>query len=395
MSFVIFFLILSSLVLIHEFGHFFVAKRSGVKVHEFGLGLPPKLFGKKFGETEYTYNLLPIGGFVRIEGEDPDEKVSEPKRSFQNKSVRVRLSILLAGIFMNTVLAIGLFYAYFIFNGFISNPLISFSDYKFIGGNVVEVNTMVSDVANDQVKDKIYVGDIIFNAKTDTSSMNTLDTVSIKMASKSERVKDIASVNLQDFQNFINTSDGDVDIYLYNVQTDEAKQVTITPVYNEELDRKVVGVLLGSVFYLDYSESNVSKALSGVYHSYNILGYSMSTFASIISYSFETKDVSVVSQGVSGPVGIFSVVDGVLKSGSPNIFWIIIDLTALLSLSLAFMNLLPIPALDGGRAVFILIEGITKKKVNPAIEGQLHKFGMLFLLALLALITFKDVLQFF
>ncbi|PIR43461.1 hypothetical protein COV24_02560 [candidate division WWE3 bacterium CG10_big_fil_rev_8_21_14_0_10_32_10] len=395
MTFIIFFLTLSTLILIHELGHFTAAKMNGVKVHEFGLGLPPKIFGKKYGETEYTLNWLPIGGFVRIEGEDPAEKVADPKRSFQNKRVTVRMIILLAGVFMNFFLAVVLFYLFFLFNGFVSSPMVKFTNYSFVGANVKNVETVISGIAGDNIKEKVYPGDTIFNASYDSINLNDYVISEFSTHEKQKNVSILSSVKLKDFQSFIDKSEGPVKIYLYNVQTQESRTITVTPSYDERLKRKIIGVYLGSVFYLDYNKSFYTKTFSGFIHSYNILVYSGQTFSNLISYSFATKNIAPVSEGVSGPVGIFSVIQGVLASKSPNIIWILLDLVALLSLSLAFMNMLPIPALDGGRALFVFIEGVTRKKINPVIESEIHKYGMIFLLVLLAIITFKDVLNLF
>src|SRR4030065_637101 len=106
LTFFVFILILSVLVLVHEFGHFIVAKRNGIKVEEFGLGIPPKLWGKKIGETLYSINLLPFGGFVRLHGESGEDKLQKPKRAFLGKSKKVRVAIVTAGVVMNFVLAL-------------------------------------------------------------------------------------------------------------------------------------------------------------------------------------------------------------------------------------------------------------------------------------------------
>ncbi|NCT55297.1 hypothetical protein GW755_00465 [bacterium] len=395
MTIIIFFLILSGLILIHEFGHFFVAKKSGVKVHEFGLGLPPKIFGKKYGDTEYTLNWLPIGGFVRIEGEDPSEKVVDPKHSFQNKSPKTRLFILLAGILMNTFLAVFLFFTYFLANNFTSSPIVKITDFNFVGAKVLNVETVVSQVKNDALKDKIEPGDVVYNVLDGDRSLTGLKLSDLNKQPKNVIAQNLSGIRLTDFQDFVDKSEGELTVNLYNVQTGKFKDIVTTPTYNEEVGRKLLGVYLGSLVYLDYNQNIFTKASSGFLQSYNVMGYSLKAFSEIISYSFKTRDASVVSSGVSGPVGIFSIIQSVLKSGSISVVWTLIDLTAVLSLSLAFMNLLPIPALDGGRAVFVLVESITKKPVNPVIEGQIHKFGMVFLLLLLALITLKDVINLF
>lgn len=395
-TFIIFFLILSSLILVHEAGHFFAAKRSGIKVHEFGLGLPPKIWGKKYGETEYTLNWLPIGGFVKIEGEDPSEPIKDKKHNFQTKSPLTKLFVLLAGIIMNVVLAIVLYYFYFLFNNFLSNPLILFTNYNFVGANTLQLQTTVSGFSDETpLKDQLVSGDVIVNVIDDGKSLNDNTVTNLSVLNKNEIAKEASNIQIQNFQQFIDESQGDIDLVVYNIQTNKVKEVVANPQFNDELQRKVLGLYLGSVVYLDYGSTTLSKVLSAPMHSINVIGYSMSSFSKLISLSFETKDIEVISSGVSGPVGIFSVVQAILSSNTIGVFWVLIDLTALISLSLAFMNILPIPALDGGRAVFVLFEGLTKKKVDPVVEGQIHKFGMIFLLLLLAIITLKDFINLF
>ncbi len=391
LSLFVFFIILSSLILIHEFGHFYVAKKSGVKVYEFGLGLPPKIFGKKIGETEYTLNLLPIGGFVRIEGEDPHDPVKDKKHNFQFKPAKVRLAILLAGVFMNTILGILLFYAFFLFNGFISNPIVEFTDFNFILAKKHRVQTVITGVTKDELKEKITPGDVVVNAYRGKENLTNINEKDLLKSSPAQTVTYLSQLKVKDFQNFVNQSDEPLVLLLYNLQTKRTHQELVTPEYSEKYKRNLIGLGLDSVLFLDYSYGFFPKTFSGLAHAYNILGYSMKAFGELIYKSFAKRDVTIVSSGVSGPVGIYSVVSVVLKSNAPSIFWTLVDLTALLSLSLAFMNLLPIPALDGGRAIFVLYEALTKKKINPKVESWMHRLGMAFLILLLVLITLKDV----
>ena len=116
-SILIFLIALSILILVHEFGHYWVAKRSGILVEEFGIGYPPRIFGKKIGETIYSINLLPFGGFVRLHGEMEEEGITNPKRAFLNKSKKVRASVVLAGVVMNFLLAIVAFAIVYSFTG--------------------------------------------------------------------------------------------------------------------------------------------------------------------------------------------------------------------------------------------------------------------------------------
>jgi len=395
LTFLVFFLILSTLVLIHEAGHFFAAKWSGVKVHEFGLGLPPKLFGKKFSKngTEYTFNALPIGGFVRLEGEDPSDK-SKKSDNFNNKKPLTRLFILCAGVLMNLILAIVIYYIFFAFNNYISNPIVNITEFDFKGAQQLKVDTFVSDVTNEEIKDKVKQGDTIVYVKYLKRDKVVLGQEPILNAGRQELIKQVSNIKTQDFIDAVNNSTGEIELGLLNIQNSQFKKVQVTPKFNEEVKRNVIGVSLspGGVTYLDYSKNKLFSAFN---HSYNTLAFSFKALGEIFKVSIANKDVQPISQSVSGPVGIFVMVGIVLKIGGIAVLWTLLDLMAMFSLSLALMNILPIPALDGGRCVFVLYELITGKKPNAKFESTAHKFGMIFLLSLILLITFKDVFQFF
>lgn len=366
-TFLVFMLILSVLVLIHEFGHFFVARKNGVKIEEFGFGLPPKLFGKKYGETEYSLNLLPFGGFVRLLGEE-DLKSSEDPRNFMSKAPLRRAAILVAGVFMNILLAFALYYVFFISNGFKSLTIPLFFDYNFRFGNQTAINTVVTATQEDSpaVSTGIERGEAIIE------------------------VNGVPVYNVTDVRREVNKSQGDeLRILLMDVRSvnQDLRTVSITPDINED-GQALLGVLLSKAVTLDYSRT---KLLSAPMHSYNMLAYTKSTFSKLISMSFEEKSVEPVSSSVSGPVGIFSVVGSILNNQGKDAVLGLIDLTAMLSLSLAFLNILPFPALDGGRLLFIGIEVLRGKPISASTEAVLHKWGMLLLLLFLVLVTFKDI----
>lgn len=367
---------MSVLVLIHEFGHFYSAKKLGVLVEEFGFGLPPKIIGKKFGETEYTLNWLPFGGFVKLFGEDElmdIEKAKNNPRNYLSKKPWQRLIILLAGVFMNLVLAIFLYFVFFIFNSFQSYTLPLFFDYQFKYGEKNYINTVVTGLEENGPADAAGVipGEAI--VEINGAQVYTVDEVRDALSQipdgKNAKVLlvDMTKIN-KDF-----------------------RTLEIEPMYSDE-GTKVIGVLLSKAVTLDYSKTPYKSAFM---HTYNVFGYSISTLGQLIGMSVEEKDIAPVSQSVSGPVGIFSIVGSILEYPGREAVMKIIDLTALLSVSLAFINLLPFPALDGGRALFLLPEMLTGKMLSPKIEGYIHRVGMLVLLGLIILVTFKDVLTFF
>lgn len=368
---IIFILILSILVLIHELGHFYAAKKAGVTVEEFGFGLPPKIFGKKIGETLYTLNLLPFGGFVKLLGEDAEsDEASENTKlnpnSFASKSPMWRAVIISAGVFMNLVLAIVLYYSFFISTGFKTFNMPQFFNYNFRFGTQNEISTVVMSIKPDSpATDKIEAGQAIIEInETPVYNLNDIKTALADKAGQeiSMLLLDVRSINR------------------------DISSITIVP-EKDENGAGVVGVYVGKSVQLSYENS---KVLSGPMHAYNMLAYSGSTLSNLVKQSFAQKDITPVSSSVAGPVGIFSVVGSIVDDG-PNPVLGIIDFVALLSLTLALLNILPFPALDGGRLVFIAIEAITKRPVSHKVETAIHKFGMLLLLSLLVLVTIRDI----
>ena len=154
-----------------------------------------------------------------------------------------------------------------------------------------------------------------------------------------------------------------------------------------------MGVGLSKAVTLSYQGNQ--SVFAGFLHAYNIMTYSASTFGSIIKDSVKERDPALVSSSVSGPIGIFSVVGSILDYGGKEALLGLMDLTAILSLSLAFLNIMPFPALDGGRLVFVVYEAITRKKPSQRTEIALHKWGMILLLLLIALVTLKDITTIF
>jgi len=361
-------------VIIHELGHFFVAKWRKVKVEEFGFGLPPKLFGKTKGETEYTFNLLPFGGFVRLLGEEELEDSADP-RNFMSKSPMQRAVILVAGVFMNVLLAAFLYYVFFFSTGFKSMTIPLFFDYEFKYGDSSSINTVVTSFVEDSAAD-------------------------VSGVERGEAIIEIDGVpvyNAEDVRTQLKEKSGvEVRLLLMDIRNFDRELRTLTAIPQENDDGTgVLGVLLAKAVTLDYS-SGRNKILSGPMHSYNVLAYSSFTLKELVKNSFETKSIAPVSASVSGPVGIYSVVGGILDYDSKMALLGIVDLAALLSLSLALLNALPFPALDGGRLLFVVIEVIRGgRKVSPKVEATVHKWGMIFLLALIVLVTFKDFRTFF
>ena len=378
MSIIVFILILSGLVVIHEFGHFIVSKLNGITVEEFGIGYPPRVFGKQFGETLYSINLLPFGGFVKIAGSDIEDDEDESKYlhdpdSFVNKTAWQKAKVIGAGAFMNLILAIILFYLFLGFNNFRSFYIPMFFEHDFKLGNPNYIDTVVFDMTEDSgaTNAGIEAGEAI--VEIDGAEVFNIDDVRNAVSGKVGQEVEVKVVDIK------------------NRDYDKYRVIKVVPTVGDNGDA-VLGVYLGSSVSISY-DSKLERILSGPMHSYNMLSYSLSTLGKIIGVSFRTKDISPVSQSVAGPVGIYNVFDSVIKYGGSKVLLGMVDTVALVSLGFAITNILPFPALDGGRLVFIAIEGLTKKRVSVRVEAGIHRVGMMLLLALVVLITIKDIFR--
>lgn len=371
----VFLIILSILIFIHELGHFATAKKFGVRVEEFGFGIPPRIWGKKIGETIYSLNLLPFGGFVRVSGEDPASSDALDTHSFANKHWSKRLTILLAGVFMNIFLAVFIYYVFLFSNGFRTSTLPLISDYDFKFGRVERLDTVIFGFEQGSAAEQAGIknGEAIL-------SINAIPVTDVTDVRRTVR----------------NKAGSEVRVTLLDVTKSKpsVREVIVVPTSDSE-GNGFLGVALSSAVNIYYGDSLPSIVTSGFQHSFNVLGYSSSTFSQLVSASISEQTLEPVSAGVAGPVGIYSIVGAILDYSGRDAVLSLLDFMAVLSLSLAFINILPIPALDGGRAMFVVFEAVTRKKVSPKLESNVHKWGMLGLITLAILITMKDVVNLF
>lgn len=365
LAIIIFIIILSVLVMIHEFGHFIMAKRAGIEVEEFGYGLPPRIWGKKIGKTIYSINWLPFGGFVRLKGEDPTDVHKNDKDSFWVKTPLQRTSVIVAGVFMNFLLAVVIFYVALFMLGFKVNlPLLVDHDFKFVNESRQVWITGIVDGSPAQ-QAGIEAGDSIVGANGENiDSIDKLESV-IRSSENKE-----------------------INFTVENSATNVRRDVKATPKFSDKLNAPAIGVGLGELASLKY-ETPTQKLFAGFIHSYNTLDYSMRVFAQLIRTSIRERNISAVSEGVSGPVGIAAVTSQAVALGPSSV----LQLAALLSLNLAFLNILPIPALDGGRFFFLLVEVITRKRTHPKLEKWVHTIGFAVLIGLILLITYNDIIR--
>lgn len=343
------------LVIIHELGHFLLAKKFGIKVEEFGFGLPPRVWGKKIGETLYSINWIPYGGFVKLLGEDEvDSKVLKNPRSFASQNVWKRIAVVIGGVLMNLFLAWIIFYTVLIFQNFrIIYPVLD--PGIFIGFMEKDFPAMESG---------IKIGDRVL--EIDGKKL----------------------VSLEDGKKLIQEKKGEpVEIKVTGIEGENERILSIKPKLAEN-GNFLIGVAFSQIPFKQY-ETFSEKLFSGISYSYDLTRITFlglgKTFGNLFSGDFAT-----VSQNVSGPVGIATVTNNILSSGIQAILpylWFV----GILSLTLFIFNLLPIPALDGGRLFFLLIEGLTGKKVKAEVEKVIHTVGFVLLLSMAVLITYSDI----
>lgn len=250
-------------------------------------------------------------------------------------------------------------------------PLLS--DYKFIGVN--QTNTT-----------EVVISAIAKNSPAEKEGLKALTKV---VAVNGEKIKDS-----KEFINIVNLNKGkEIEIAWSNLQTNQIHKTKVTPRVNPPKNEGALGVGLFSLStaVLNY-ETPMQKIFSGIVHPVNLMSYNLNVMGNLIKVSFERKTTAPLSAGVSGPVGIASLTGSILEiENLKEKIMGLLNLAGILSISLAFFNILPIPALDGGRLFFILIEAFTGRKVNQRFESLAHSFGMVILLGLMLLITFKDI----
>lgn len=365
MTILLFFAVLFVLILVHEWGHFIVAKKNGIRVDEFGIGFPPKLFGIKKGETEYTFNLLPIGGFVKIYGENAEDAASDAKdggdisRSFIAKSKWVQSAVLIAGVTMNVLFAWLLFSLVFAFGV----PTSVAEDEASESARLVVSQVLPDGPAHEAV---LPVGAEIVGL----SSGDAVDT----------------TLHPSTFSAF--TADhGDTALNITYKIGGQEQSVSIQPergIIPDDPNRPAIGVSLALV------ETVRKPAHIAVYDGFfaTISGLKNITIglSTLIAQSFKgTADFSQVA----GPIGIVGLVGDAAEFG----FSSLLMFTAFISLNLAVINMLPFPALDGGRLLFVAIETITRRPINPVWVARLNAAGFALLILLMVVVSYNDILR--
>ncbi|MGI6113742.1 MAG: RIP metalloprotease RseP [Mahellales bacterium] len=322
---------LGILIIFHELGHFITAKRVGIKVEEFAIGMGPKILSFKKGETAYSLRILPIGGYVKMMGEDTK---SDDKRAFNNQKVWKRFTVLSAGSIMNFILAV-IFITIIVYNvGVVASPL--------------EI-------------EKVYE-----NTPAQRAGLRANDKIISVEGTRVDTVNQL--------EQLINENRGD-SIEIKVLRDNKERDIILT------LEPRATGQPMLS---FKIEKVSVFQAIGqGVKQVISIIRLMIVTLVMLIRDLFAGQAV----EGVMGPVGIIGEIGKAAKQGMLQLLW----LGALLSINLGIINLVPFPALDGSRLVFLLVEGARGKPIDQDKEGLIHFAGFIILIALMIFITYNDI----
>lgn len=355
LTIIAFILIIAFLVLVHELGHFFAAKKAGMDIEEFGLGFPPTLLKKTINGTKYALNLIPLGGYVTIKGQDGD-KLDDPG-SFGSKPVWKRIIVILAGVSMNIIAGWLIFIALFA----VSAPVEI--DETIPKKYILEQNIVISEIIEDSPAQiaGLEPGDEII-------TINSAQALSIDM-----------------FQNTVkDAQDNEVKVSINRFG--KQKDLLIKPVIMPDIapDRHVIGIALVNMGTVRYPIH--LAAVAGSEAAYGYITRIGMAFAKIIKGAFIGEGL----KGIGGPVAIVVATNDMLDLG----FARVLIFTAILSFNLVILNILPFPALDGGRLIFLAVEAIRGKPSKQEVEAWFHRIGFLLLILLAIFITYRDIARF-
>ncbi len=362
MTILLFVLVLVALIVVHEFGHFVVAKLSGMRVDEFGIGYPPKAWGKKFGETEYTLNWLPFGGFVKIHGEDPQEGADPDPRAFSSKPRILQALVLLAGIGMNLLFAWVLL-----------STTLALGTTRALSAEEVtrapDAQLAIASVlpGSPAAKAGLVPGDIILSSEGPGGSY--------------------AGPDPKLFTSFVAEEGASLPIVLSIRHGDGMRTASVTPatgVIATNPERLALGIGLATIGTVKVPL--LEAPFVGAQLTWQL---TKDTAVALVHFFGSIATFTADLSQVAGPVGIAGAVGTASSDGIASL----LALTALISINLALINLLPIPALDGGRLFFVIIEAVTRKPIKPSFANAVNTIGFGLLILLMVVVTASDIFK--
>lgn len=364
MTVIIFLVVLAVLIFVHEFGHFLFARLNKIRVDEFKIGFGPRLFSWTRGETNYGVNLIPFGGYVKIFGENPDEESMngpEKARSFVHKNRWRQASVLIAGVLFNFLFA-WLLYC-ILFTSGVTIAKDSFPQYaEQKSDSRIIISNFVGDSAAQEAG--LRRTDVIKNVRTGSGGIAdnlTVDTIRSMIASSSGQVLSFE----------IERSGDDM-------------VIPVTPKFNVETKSYVAGIYMEDVVTLKLPV--VTAVIQSTKYTPE---YTWITAQALYGFFADIFQGEADFSEVSGPVGIAGIVGDAYDNGLNQLLLI----TAIISINLAVINLIPFPALDGGRILFVAIEGIIRRRIPVSVANTLNAIGFTLLMILIVLVTYKDIVK--
>ena len=361
---IIFLIVLAILIFVHELGHFLFARACGIRVDEFKIGFGPKIFAWKKGETQYGLNLIPFGGYVKIFGENPDEESttgSDSKRSFVNQNRWKQALVLVAGILFNFIFAWILYVIVFCTG--VTATTDSFAQY--------------SDRFQNE---RIMVTGISANSPADKAGIVTGDVIKSIVASSTAGAN-VSKQTIADIQKVTNSSSS-VPVTVDIVRGGILKEFKVVPTAGIVPGKFGIGVAMSDVvdFHLSFFYSIIGGfRYTGIMIKETVVG--LYTFiANIFQGTANFADVA-------GPVGIAGIVGDAAHLG----FRYLVTIMALISINLGVINLIPFPALDGGRILFVGIEGAIRRRIDSKFFNIVNTVGFVLLMILMVVVTYKDI----
>lgn len=353
---IIFIIVLAVLIFVHELGHFLFARWSGIRVDAFKIGFGPKLFAWKRGETEYGVNAIPFGGYVKIFGENPDDESAhgpDAARSFVNKPRWKQVAVLAAGVLFNFI------FAWILYSG------------VFMAG-VTATPDGFGQYAKDFSNPRIMITQVSPNSPAEKAGLKEGDVIQSLNGS---------ALDLEAIQNEINGSRG-APISLSFTRGSAASTTSIVAVTGVVPDKYAIGIAMDSVVTLKLPF--FAAIWQGLKYTWFMIGQTVTGLITFVGNLFHG---SAALSDVSGPVGIAGIVGSAAELG----FQYLVMITALISINLGVINLIPFPALDGGRILFVAIEGVIRRRISPRFTNTVNLIGFALLMLLMVAVTFNDV----
>lgn len=358
LTIIVFIFVLGLLIIAHEFGHFIVAKITGIKVEEFAFGFPPTIWKKKKGDTTYMINSLPLGGYVKMLGEEESVK---DKRSYSSQPARKKIFVVVAGVIMNLVLAWVLLSI-----GFAIGMAPILSEPSQIDGKII--------------KNSIIVADVLAGSPADKAGLKVEDQIEYFIAADGTKSTIVVG---QDLTNFTTSHKNQtISIFIKRAEVESTLNAKLSDDATQPLGVSSVNNTIVRVPWYH-------APIAGAIETGKVFKL---TYDFLLGFFKQLFTTGQVQKDVGGPVAIYVYTGIAVKIG----FMAVLQFIAILSVNLALVNILPLPALDGGKILFIVLRRIMGKHfIKEKVENWIHTGGLIALFVLIALVTIKDIKKFF